>query len=97
MSAEPTGEHTETGQNTETMQKALNDDAAAWTASRDKSAATSADAFPVTIVKPAPAPRKSKAAAPKPVVPVEKKPFRMSYDGTTTSEHIQYMIDHGAR
>ena len=52
---------------------------------------------PVAIRKPTPAPRKSKAAVPPPIVAIEKKPFRMSYDGTTTSDHIQYMIDHGAR
>jgi hypothetical protein len=41
--------------------------------------------------------RKHAAAAPKPIVPVVKKPFSMSYDGTTTKEHVQYMIDRGAR
>jgi hypothetical protein len=38
-----------------------------------------------------------------PTTPVAKpaastsKPFGMSYDGTTTAEYIQYMIDRGAR
>lgn len=97
MSTEPTGDRSETDQNAESMRDTLRDDVAAWSASRNKSAATAAEEFPVTVTKPPPAPRKSKAAAPKPVVPIEKKPFRMSYDGTTTSDHIQYMIDHGAR
>lgn len=52
---------------------------------------------PVPVRKASPAPRKAKGAVPPPIVPIEKKPFRMSYDGTTTSDHIQYMIDHGAR
>lgn len=97
MSTEPASDHPETDQNAESMRDTLRDDVAAWSASRNKSAATAADEFPVAITKPAPGPRKSKTAAPKPVAPVEKKPFRMSYDGTTTSDHIQYMIDHGAR
>lgn len=41
--------------------------------------------------------KKNAAAVPKPVVPIVKKPFSMSYDGTTTKEHVQYMIDRGAR
>lgn len=46
-------------------------------------------------------PTHRKAATPKAVVPpvvaIVKKPFSMSYDGTTTAEHVQYMIDRGAR
>ena len=53
--------------------------------------------LPVPTVKPAAASRKPKAAPPAQVAPAAKKPFRMSYDGTTTNDHIQYMIDHGAR
>ncbi len=97
MSTEPSIDHSDADQNADTMRDALRDDVAAWSASRNKSATVAADEFPVTVTKPAAAPRKAKAAAPKPVVPIEKKPFRMSYDGTTTSDHIQYMIDHGAR
>ena len=43
-------------------------------------------------------PRKSKraAAAAKPE-PLGTKPFRMSYDGGSTADYIQYMIDRGAR
>jgi hypothetical protein len=55
------------------------------------------DHVPMPVAKQVAATRKSKATPPPPAVPAEKKPFRMSYDGTTTTEHIQYMIDHGAR
>jgi hypothetical protein len=62
-----------------------------------KPASHATEELPIPVKKATAAPRKAKAAVPNPVVPVEKKPFRMSYDGTTTSDHIQYMIDHGAR
>ena len=64
---------------------------------RNQSMSAESDNVPIQATKPAPTSRKSKAVLPPPIVPVEKKPFRMSYDGTTTTEHIQYMIDHGAR
>jgi hypothetical protein len=43
-------------------------------------------------------PKKSKsaAAAVKPTPPATK-PFSMSYDGGSTADYIQYMIDRGAR
>jgi hypothetical protein len=39
---------------------------------------------------------KASAAAVKPA-PTATKPFRMSYDGGSTADYIQYMIDRGAR
>jgi len=43
-------------------------------------------------------PRKLKrAASAVQTVPVSTKPFRMSYDGGSTADYIQYMIDRGAR
>ena len=54
--------------------------------------------IPRDVGKPVPTPRKKAATAvPKPVVPAAKVPFRMSYDGTTTAEHVKYMIARGAR
>jgi hypothetical protein len=43
-------------------------------------------------------PRKSKrAVSVVKAAPLSTKPFRMSYDGGTTADYIQYMIDRGAR
>jgi hypothetical protein len=43
-------------------------------------------------------PRKSKrAVSAVKTAPLGTKPFRMSYDGGTTADYIQYMIDRGAR
>ncbi len=43
-------------------------------------------------------PRKSKrTASAVQTAPLSTKPFSMSYDGGTTADYIQYMIDRGAR
>ena len=43
-------------------------------------------------------PKKSKrAASAVQTAPLSTKPFSMSYDGGTTADYIQYMIDRGAR
>lgn len=48
----------------------------------------------VAIVKPAAPRAKPKAPA---LVPVEKKPFRMSYSGTTDRDYIAHRLNLGAR
>lgn len=50
------------------------------------------------IVRPATKPPARKAAAKAPaLVPVQKKPFRMSYDGTTDRDYIAHRLNLGAR
>lgn len=100
MSVVPTQEPTgaDDNDNDNAMKAALQSDAAAWSAARNETTAVAVAEFSVPVTKrptPARKPRTAVAAA-KPVV-VVKKPFSMAYDGVSTAEHIQYMIDHGAR
>ncbi len=99
MSNTPVNDDAEADRADETMTAALQGDAANWAAAKNAPVAEqAAAAFKAPVVKRAAAPKKPKVdAAPPAVVPVVKKPFSMSYDGVTTAQHIQYMIDNGAR
>ena len=82
------------------MNDGLRKDVKAWSAARSGTASRAADEFGVPpAVPPSPARRVKKA---KPVVeakpaPAIGKPFRMSYDGVTTTEHIAERLARGAR
>jgi hypothetical protein len=101
--ADDAGTDQETDRQAEAMKSTLQGDVASWSAARNENVTQAAAEFRVPVTKsPAPkaaaSPRKSRAAVPadKAVVAV-KKPFSMAYDGVTVKEHIQYLIDHGAR
>ena len=101
--ADDTGTDQETDRQAEAMKSTLQGDVASWSAARNENVAQAAAEFRVPVTKP-PAPRANAASKKsKAVVPVEKaavvgkKPFSMAYDGVTVKEHIQYLIDHGAR
>jgi hypothetical protein len=87
---------------TDAMKDQLRKDVASWTASRSGETADLARAaVPVPRPQAAPAARATRqrarpveAAAP---VVVEKKPFKMSYDGTTDKDYIAQRIKLGAR
>jgi len=85
------------------MKAQLRKDVASWSAARSENSGRNAAEAAVPVAKqaaprPAAQARKSKAApAEVKTAGADKKPFSMSYDGVTTSEHIDYMITRGAR
>jgi hypothetical protein len=103
MTPTPTGDLGETDPETDRRQDAMKDqlrkDVASWSAARSADAPGLATHSP-PAVKPPPvrATRpKVKAAKVVDVVPAEKKPFKMSYDGTTDRDYIAQRIKLGAR
>ena len=90
----------ETDRQADAMKDQLRKDVASWSAAR---AGETSDAIARTVApaaKPtaARAPRqKAKPAEPAAPVLTEKKPFRMSYDGTTDRDYIAQRIKLGAR
>jgi hypothetical protein len=86
------------------MKDQLRKDVASWTASRsaetpDLGARATAPVARQTASPPAARATRQKAKpveAPRPVA-VEKKPFKMSYDGTTDRDYIAHRIKYGAR
>ena len=78
------------------MNDQLRKDVASWSAERGKDAAETLAA----PAKPAPVKRASRAkvaVVETPAVPAVKKPFKMSYDGTTDRDYIAHRINLGAR
>ena len=85
------------------MKDQLRKDVASWSKARNETSQQLIvePAVPANRQPSLPSAAKSKvskraAAAAKPAV-LNTKPFRMSYDGGTTADYIQYMIDRGAR
>jgi hypothetical protein len=84
------------------MKDQLRKDVASWAASRSGETADPAKSIaPAASQKAAPTARATRQKA-KPVEPatpgvVEKKPFKMSYDGTTDKDYIAERIRLGAR
>jgi hypothetical protein len=99
MSNMPVNDDAEANHAEDTLKTSLQGDAASWAAARNAPVAEqAAAAFKAPVAKRAAAVKKPKVeAAPPAIVPVVKKPFSMSYDGVTTAQHIQHMIDNGAR
>jgi hypothetical protein len=100
---EPDAGHLDPGEldrQADAMKHQLRKDVASWSAARSGEG-------PDPIVRPGmPAAKpptvrasrqKSKPAEPVAPVPAEKKPFRMSYDGTTDRDYIAQRIKLGAR
>lgn len=93
----------EADRHTNTMKEQLRKDVASWSAARSEGSTRQTEEFSMPAARqsaPRPA-RQTKQSAPatpaiKPAA-VAKKPFSMSYDGTTTAEHITHMIARGAR
>jgi len=85
------------------MKAQLRKDVASWSKARNDTAEqliveTSAQPVRQTSLLSAAKPRKSKrAASAVKTIPLGTKPFSMSYDGGSTADYIQYMIDRGAR
>jgi hypothetical protein len=86
------------------MKTQLRKDVASWSKARsDTSQQLVAEPSAPTVRQPSLQPVAKPRAKTKRVAAVVKpvrsgaQPFRMSYDGGTTADYIQYMIDRGAR
>jgi hypothetical protein len=106
MNASPAEGHdqpdVEADRQADAMKDQLRKDVASWSAARSGES-TDLGARPnAQATRPAATPRATRAKA-KPVVAaappiaVEKKPFKMSYDGTTDKDYIAQRIKLGAR
>ena len=86
---------------THDMKQQLREDVASWSAARSEGSLRQTEEFSVPVAKPSPSQpvRRAKAPAAPAIKPAAgtKKPFSMSYDGTTTADHITHMIARGAR
>ena len=102
MTPSQTGDPNDTDPETERLADAMKDqlrkDVASWSAARSGDSSGIATEPPAARPTPARAPRqKAKVAAVAVAVPAEKKPFKMSYDGTTDRDYIAQRIKLGAR
>lgn len=100
MSAASDDEPVQVDHAADAMKDQLRKDVASWREGRaDGSLAREAE-LSVAVAKPVPAPRARRAkpatASPEPET-AKKKPFGMSYDGSTNADYINYMISRGAR
>lgn len=93
----------ETDRQADLMKAQLRKDVDAWSKARnERTTEQGAEAAASVVRKPSPPPKAAAASKPaaKPVAKTStgpKKPFSMSYDGVTSAEYIQYMIDRGSR
>lgn len=85
------------------MKDQLRKDVASWSSARHDSSARhiaehGAPITPPPAVRTVRKPKATKPAAPK-AAPAQKdkKPFRMSYGGTTTADYVRYMLERGGR
>jgi hypothetical protein len=81
------------------MKDQLRKDVASWSASRSGETADLAKSTVPAARQPAARATRQKARPAEPAAPVlaEKKPFKMSYDGTTDKDYIAQRIKLGAR
>ena len=91
---------TEADPQSDALKDQLRKDVASWREGRADGSTAREGELSVAIAKPAPAPRvrraKPAAAAPE-AATAKKKPFGMSYDGSSNADYINYMISRGAR
>jgi|SRR5580658_10574042 hypothetical protein len=94
----------EADQQADAMKDQLRKDVASWSAARSGSAGETPDMASRSATHTAKQPpatrvarQKAKPAKVTVEVPAEKKPFRMSYDGTTDRDYIAQRIKLGAR
>jgi hypothetical protein len=104
MTSFPENNLDEPDSNADAMKDQLRKDVASWSASRSAEASGIATQSSPSVARqsaapPAARPARQKAKpveVAKPVV-LEKKPFKMSYDGTTDRDYIAHRIKYGAR
>jgi len=99
-SDDPGGPDSEADRQADAMKDQLRKDVASWSAARSGEGPDpgSRSAAPPARPTAARAPRqKAKPVEPARPVEVEKKPFKMSYDGTTDRDYIAHRVKYGAR
>jgi hypothetical protein len=85
------------------MKAQLRKDVESWSRARNETSPRDAVGASAPVVRPASPKPPPRARTPKRVAPAsvpagtKSKPYSMSYDGGTTAEYIQYMIDRGAK
>ncbi len=104
MSTVPQGQDDHADKDAKAQAAQLRKDVETWSRARNETAPRDPPADPgaAAVRQPPPKPV-ARARKPKPIPPSAKpsdaksKPYRMSYDGSTTADYIQYMIDRGAK
>jgi hypothetical protein len=100
MTSTLTNDDDEPDRDADAMKDQLRKDVASWSAARSGSAGETPDLAGRSAKQPPAARATRQKAKPAQVTvsaPVEKKPFRMSYDGTTDRDYIAQRIKLGAR
>ncbi len=90
----------DTDEQADALKDQLRKDVASWREGRADGSTRQATELSVSVAKPAPAQRVKRAKAVTPEAAPEiakKKPFGMSYDGSTPADYISYRISRGAR
>jgi len=90
----------ETELQSDAIRDQLRKDVASWREGRADVSARQATDLSVAVAKPVPAPRAKRvkpASAMAEPDAAKKKPFGMSYDGSSNADYINYMISRGAR
>jgi hypothetical protein len=93
----------ETGDTTDAMKDQLQKDVASWRENRSEGSNREATELSVAVARSTVPPTTARMKRAKPVtqeakpVTTGKKPFGMSYDGTSRSDYIKLMISRGAR
>ena len=91
---------TEADVQSDAMKDQLRKDVASWREGRSDGSTARVAELSVAVAKPVAAPR-ARRAKPAPAAPeaatAKKKPFGMSYDGSSNADYINYMISRGAR
>jgi hypothetical protein len=101
----PTGQAyaSETEHTADAMKDQLQKDVASWREGRSEGSNRQATELSVAVARSIVPPTTARMKRAKPVTPeakpatTEKKPFGMSYDGTSRSDYIKLMISRGAR
>jgi hypothetical protein len=103
MSTAPDDEPTQVDLEADAMKDQLRKDVASWREGRAEGSSRSATELSVAVTRSIVPPTNARMKRAKPSTPeaktatTEKKPFGMSYDGTSRADYIKLMISRGAR
>jgi hypothetical protein len=103
MSTAPADEPMQVDDEADAMKDQLRKDVASWREGRSDGSTRSATELSVAVTRSIVPPTTARMKRAKPATPeikptsTEKKPFGMSYDGTSRQDYIKLMISRGAR
>jgi hypothetical protein len=103
MSTAPADEPTQVDDEADAMKDQLRKDVASWREGRSDGSTRGATELSVAVTRSIVPPTTARMKRAKPATPeikptsTEKKPFGMSYDGTSRQDYIKLMISRGAR